>query len=134
MCSELAASCPDRMGAKVTRPVMTGDALFREMHSSLPVARCRRTSVSICVMEGDQPQIGNIEQKAREIERLRGDQRVAFVRDVGDAADVLTADRRSQLAGMASANPITAPAPMAPAQPMAEPAPMAMPAEKPGDM
>jgi hypothetical protein len=63
----------------------------------------------------DQPQIGSIEKKAREIERLRADKRIAFIRSVGDATKVLTDEQRQQLTGMA------------PAQPAADQAPMPMP-------
>jgi hypothetical protein len=63
----------------------------------------------------DQPQIGDIEKKVREIERLRSDQRMAFIRAVGEAAKSLTDEQRKQLTGMA------------PAQSTAEPAPMPMP-------
>jgi len=68
----------------------------------------------------DQPQIGEIEKKAREIERLQGDQRIAFIRSVGEAAQVLTDEQRKQLVGLAVAQP-------SPSQPMVAPAPMAMP-------
>lgn len=63
----------------------------------------------------DQPQISDIEKKVREIERLRGDQRVAFIRAVGEAAESLTDEQRKQLTGLA------------PAQSTAYPAPMSMP-------
>lgn len=53
----------------------------------------------------DQPQIGEIEKKAREIERLQGDQRIAFIRSVGEAALVLTDEQRKQLVGLAVAQP-----------------------------
>ncbi len=69
----------------------------------------------------DQPQIGNIEKKAREIERLRSDKRIAFIRAVGDATKVLTDDQRKQLTGMA------------PAQPRPDQAPMPMQDNKPKD-
>jgi hypothetical protein len=69
----------------------------------------------------EQPQIGEIEKKAREIERLQGDQRIAFIRSVGEAAQVLTVEQRQQLMGLAVAQPAS------PAPPMADPAPMAMP-------
>jgi hypothetical protein len=62
----------------------------------------------------DQPQIGNIDKQVREIERLRADQRIAFIRAVGETAKVLTEQQRRQLTGMA------------PAQ-SADPAPMSMP-------
>lgn len=60
----------------------------------------------------DQPQIGNIETKVREIQRLRGDQRVEFIRAVGEAAKVLTDEQCKQLTGMAPARSITDRAPM----------------------
>jgi hypothetical protein len=63
----------------------------------------------------DQPQIGDIEKKVREIERLRGDQRLAFIRAVGESAKTLTDEQRKQLTGMA------------PAQSTADQAPMSMP-------
>ena len=62
----------------------------------------------------DQPQVDAIDKQAREIERLRADQRIAFIRAVGDAAKALTDQQRMQLTGMA------------PAQ-SSDPAPMAMP-------
>lgn len=60
----------------------------------------------------DQPQVAAIEKKAREIERLRADKRIAFIRSVGDAASVLTPEQRQQLTGMAPAQPATNQAPM----------------------
>lgn len=63
----------------------------------------------------DQPQIAEVEKKAREIERLRADQRITFIRAVGEAAKALTDQQRKQLTGMA------------PAQSTADPAPMSMP-------
>lgn len=62
----------------------------------------------------DQPQIGNIDKQVREIERLRADQRIAFIREVGEAAKVLTDQQRKQLTGMApaqSAEPASTPMP-----------------------
>lgn len=40
-----------------------------------------------------------LEAKVREIERLKGDQRIAFIRSVGEAASVLTDDQRAALLG-----------------------------------
>jgi hypothetical protein len=62
----------------------------------------------------DQPQIGNIDKQVREVERLRADQRIAFIRAVGETAKVLTDQQRRQLTGIA------------PAQ-SADPVPMSMP-------
>ena len=48
----------------------------------------------------DAPDGAKVEAKAREIEKLRADQRIAFMRDVGKAAAVLTDEQRKQLTGM----------------------------------
>jgi hypothetical protein len=56
----------------------------------------------------DQPDAGKIDAKVREVEKLRGDQRLAFIRSVGEAAQVLTDDQRKILLGLAP------PAPAAP--------------------
>lgn len=50
----------------------------------------------------DQPDAGKIETRIREIEKLRGDQRLAFIRSAGDAAKVLTDEQRKQLVGLAA--------------------------------
>jgi len=63
----------------------------------------------------DQPQIAEIEKKAREIERLKADQRIAFIRAVGEAGKLLTDQQRKQLTGTA--------APQSPAQKPAAPPP-----------
>ena len=45
----------------------------------------------------EQPDAPGIEAKVREIETLRGDQRIAFIRAVGEAAALLTVAQREQL-------------------------------------
>ncbi len=47
----------------------------------------------------DAPEIDEIEKAIRKIESLRGDQRIAFIRSVGEAAKVLTTQQRSTLVG-----------------------------------
>lgn len=47
----------------------------------------------------DQPDAKAIEAKIREIEKLRGDQRLAFIRAVGDAAQALTHEQHQALTG-----------------------------------
>ena len=49
----------------------------------------------------DQPDAAKVEAKVREIEKLRGDQRLAIIRAVGEAAKVLTDDQRRTLLGTA---------------------------------
>ena len=53
----------------------------------------------------DQPDAGKIDAKVREVEKLRGDQRLAFIRSVGEAAQVLTDDQRKILLGLAPPTP-----------------------------
>jgi Spy/CpxP family protein refolding chaperone len=50
----------------------------------------------------DQPDAAKIEAKVREVEKLRGDQRLAFIRAVGEAAKVLTDEQRKALLGQAA--------------------------------
>ncbi len=50
----------------------------------------------------DQPDAAAIEAKIKEIEKLRGDQRIAFIRAVGEAAKVLTEEQRQKLLGLTS--------------------------------
>lgn len=47
----------------------------------------------------DAPDAGRIEAKVREIEKLRADERLSFIRKVGEAARLLTPDQRSQVVG-----------------------------------
>ena len=65
----------------------------------------------------DQPDATAVDKKVQEIARLQGDQRVAFIRAVGEAAKMLTDDQRRQLTGMLPPAPTPAPMPMAPAAP-----------------
>lgn len=53
----------------------------------------------------DQPQAGAIEKKARSIEKMRAEQRIAFIRAVGDAARVLSDHQRHQLTGLLPPEP-----------------------------
>jgi Spy/CpxP family protein refolding chaperone len=47
----------------------------------------------------DQPDVAKIKAKIGEIEKLKGDQRIAFIRSVGEAARVLTDEQRAALLG-----------------------------------
>ena len=53
----------------------------------------------------DEPDVEKIAAKVKEIEANRADQRLAFIRAVGEAAKVLTDDQRQALAGTATTNP-----------------------------
>ncbi len=48
----------------------------------------------------DQPDAAAIETKVREIEKLRSDQRLTFIRAVGDAGKLLTADQQKVVHGL----------------------------------
>lgn len=50
----------------------------------------------------DEPDAKSIDAKVREIETLRSDQRIAFIRAVGEAAKVLTTEQRQVLVGSSS--------------------------------
>ena len=47
----------------------------------------------------DQPDTSTIQAKVAEIEKLRGDQRMSFIRAVGEATNVLTHDQHLALMG-----------------------------------
>jgi Spy/CpxP family protein refolding chaperone len=49
----------------------------------------------------DEPDAKPIQAKIQEIEKLRGEQRLAFIRSVGEAAKVLTDEQRKVLLGQA---------------------------------
>ena len=72
----------------------------------------------------DAPDVAKIDAKAKEIAQLQAEQRIAFIRDVGKAAAVLSDEQRRQLTGMAAPNPA----------PQAAPASGAMPAMGGGGM
>ena len=55
----------------------------------------------------DEPDAALIEARVREIEKLRGDQRLAFIRAIGEAAKVLTEDQRKSLLGREPQQPTT---------------------------
>jgi Spy/CpxP family protein refolding chaperone len=50
----------------------------------------------------DEPDAAQIEGKIQEIAKLRGDQRIALIRAVGDAANLLTDEQRQALLGTAA--------------------------------
>lgn len=62
--------------------------------------RIEQAEQELWVLTGaDRPDASKIEAKAREIERLRTSQRMAFIQAVGEATKQLTADQRSRLLG-----------------------------------
>jgi len=66
----------------------------------------------------DQPDAAKIEAKIRENEKIRGDERLAFIRAVGEASKLLTDEQRESLTGFAPpafAAPIAAPGAAMPA-------------------
>jgi Spy/CpxP family protein refolding chaperone len=69
----------------------------------------------------DAPDMTKVDAKVRDIAKLAGDQRMAFIRSVGEAAKLLTADQRKVLTGFSPPAPA-----MAPAAPAASATPMPM--------
>ena len=67
----------------------------------------------------DQPDAAKIDKKVREIEKLRSDERLAFIRSVGNAAKLLTDDQRKILVGVMQPND-TMPMPSATMSPMSD--------------
>lgn len=57
----------------------------------------------------DEPDAAKIEEKIREIEKIRGDQRLDFVRAVGEAAKVLSPEQRKALLGLDPPQPAADP-------------------------
>ncbi|MBX9846369.1 MAG: hypothetical protein K2Z80_31645 [Xanthobacteraceae bacterium] len=53
------------------------------------------------ITAADQPDAAATEAKLREIEKLRSDMRLSFIRAVGEAAKVLTAEQRRMVLGLA---------------------------------
>lgn len=74
----------------------------------------------------DSPSITKIETKVRDIEKARGDQRISFIRAVGEAAKLLSADQQAALLGEPAAGKQPAGA-LAPNPAAADSAPSAMP-------
>lgn len=52
----------------------------------------------------DKPDIGKIEKKVKAIEKLKSDQRLAFIRAVGDAAKTLTREQQQALVGQSASD------------------------------
>src|SRR6266496_4347909 len=61
----------------------------------------------------DQPDLKKIEAKVRDIAKLGSDQRIAFIKAVGEAAKLLTPDQQKMLTGFASRAPGASPSPSA---------------------
>ena len=66
----------------------------------------------------DQPDLKKIEAKVRDIAKLGSDQRIAFIKAVGEAAKLLTPDQQKMLTGFASPAPAASPSPSATMSPM----------------
>lgn len=60
----------------------------------------------------DQPDLKKIDNKVREIAKLGADERIAFIKAVGEAAGVLTDEQRKILTGFATPAPSPAMSPM----------------------
>jgi len=92
-------------------------ALNAKSHSEHQIEQAEQELANLT--SADQPDAVKIDKKVREIEKLRGDERLAFIRSVGNAAKLLTEDQRKILTGaMQQATP--APSPSAAMSPMSD--------------
>ena len=92
-------------------------ALNAKSHSEHQIEQAEQELANLT--SADQPDAVKIDKKVREIEKLRGDERLAFIRAVGNAAKLLTEDQRKVLTGaMQQATP--APSPSAAMSPMSD--------------
>ncbi len=67
-------------------------------------ARINQAEHDLWMLTGsDEPDAMAVETKVREIERLKGDRRIAFIRSVGEAARLLTDEQRTALRGASAA-------------------------------
>lgn len=79
-------------------------------------ARINQAEHDLWMLTGsDEPDAMALETKVREIERLKGDRRIAFIRSVGEAARLLTGEQRTALRGASAADAAPATDSQAPA-------------------
>ena len=91
-------------------------ALFSKSASDRQIEQAEQELAALT--SADQPDLRKIEAKVRDIAKLDTDQRIAFIKAVGEAAKLLTADQRKILTGFASPAPAAAPSPSAAMSPM----------------
>jgi Spy/CpxP family protein refolding chaperone len=70
----------------------------------------------VTLTSSDQPDLKKIDNKVREIAKLGADERIAFIKAVGEAAKILTDEQRKILTGFAT--PVSAASPMPGMSPM----------------
>ncbi len=92
-------------------------ALTAKSHAEHQIEQAEQELANLT--SADQPDVAKIDKKVREIEKLRSDERLAFIRSVGDAAKLLTDDQRKILTG-AMQPTAPAPSPSATMSPMSD--------------
>ena len=78
------------------------DATEATAHSQQQIQQAENELAGLT--SADQPDAAKIDKKVREIEKLRSDERLAFIRSVGNAAQLLTDDQRKILVGAMQPN------------------------------
>ena len=70
----------------------------------IPETACGRVSWRVVLRDtrADQPDAAKLQAKLQEVERLRTNERLAFIREVGEATKVLTPEQRNLLLGTAT--------------------------------
>ena len=93
-------------------------ALAAKSHSEHQIEQAEQELANLT--SADQPDAAKINKKVREIEKLRSDERLAFIRSVGNAAKLLTDDQRGILTGAMQPMPNASPMPSATMSPMSD--------------
>ena len=92
-------------------------ALAAKANSDRQIEQVEQEMASLT--SADEPDSAKIEAKVHKIEKLRANQRLAFIRSVGDAAKLLTDDQRKILTGAISPVDVS-PSPSATMSPMSD--------------
>ncbi len=93
-------------------------ALTAMSHSEQQIEQAEQELANLT--SADQPDAAKIDKKVREIEKLRSDERLAFIRSVGNAANLLTDDQRKILIGAIQPMPNASPMPSTTMSPMSD--------------
>ena len=108
----------DRLGLSTSQKTSLNDikqrALVEQSNQQRKIDEAEQALWLLTAAE--QPDAAAVEAKVREIEKLQADQRLGFIRAVGEAAKILTDDQRKVVLGLAPMPGSAASSPSAPKQ------------------